>query len=107
MKSTTTTSSDRIVSLPGQDRSGSPANPIRDAIRHVITRWKRYRDRKILIRELARINDRLLRDIGIERDRIAEVAELIVERNSRRAAVQRLPRPVPASTEDVLERECA
>ena len=100
-------SSHRVVSLSGRSKCARSTQPLRDAIRYVMTRWKRYRHRQIIIKALLRVNDHLLRDIGIERERIPEIAGLLVDRYQGRAAVQRLPSPRPASRDSSLERECA
>jgi uncharacterized protein YjiS (DUF1127 family) len=86
---------DRPVFLAPRPRETAPAAVwamVREAVRTIATRARQARVRRITHRQLARLDDRLLADIGLRRDQLHEVSHgLLAGRD--RAAVQR-----PAAT---------
>lgn len=68
------------------------ARTIARAASHLVREYKRDRDRRITIRELGRLEDHQLRDIGLERGDIFSVAERLADEKHRAGAVASEPR---------------
>jgi uncharacterized protein YjiS (DUF1127 family) len=62
-------------------------------------RLRSWRDRQVAIRELSRLDDRLLRDIGIEPDLITDVVDAMLRRRRDNRAIE----PVNHSSESAHE----
>lgn len=48
------------------------------ALAHLVTHWRRWRERRAMIKVLAALSDRMLQDAGISRADIARVADAAV-----------------------------
>lgn len=64
---------------------------------------RRERDRRATIRELGALDDRVLRDIGLERDQIVPVADALVETKYQESGAAPELSPAPSEIEAHVE----
>ena len=107
MRPITVTRSDRIVPMTEPRAPGAPVRAWRAVIRLLLTSCRRYFARQATISTLVRMNDRILRDIGIERGQIPEIAAQLAESDRDTVTVARFPEKTVSHAEIPVERECA
>lgn len=66
-----------------------------ETARRAVSRRARARRRRLAIRELESLSDRLLRDIGVERGRIPEVVDALLQPEGARGRPARTARHAP------------
>jgi uncharacterized protein YjiS (DUF1127 family) len=69
----------RTLRQPERRAPGKGRDPVRTVARSLSWMWRQWRRRE-LIRTLDKVDDRLLRDVGIDRGRIEEFVDALMAR---------------------------